>query len=309
MRDYKARRVTKRRRPLKGRLPFLKRRKSQELPKGFRPLAKLDPLPPSTPPRPDSPFQLGQWFQAARPARWAYAGILALVIAGMAIQGWQAWHGTLDRVRVSGNTTLPSKLIVDTAGLTAGMRLGDVDPFSVAIRLRQDTRVESADARRIYPHTVWIDVKERIPDARVLLAEGKAALIDRHDVVIRIEQARAGDLPLIRGVKGPVQPGVPLMDPGLTRARIFLTEAKDAGVAGIDHAILDVSDPDSITVLGGKTSRLIFPVETADAALALYRRLADPSVAPAVAQAMNGASQVDLRFAVGSDGGRLFLKP
>jgi hypothetical protein len=95
----------------------------------------------------------------------------------------------------------------------------------------------------------------------------------------------------------------------LTRARIFLTQARDSGVAGFEHSVLDVTDPDSIVVTGNQAPRLIFPVSHAGSALRLYHQLADSTQSPAVSQAIAGSSQADFRFTDSADGGRLFLKP
>ena len=308
MQDYKARRIAKRRPLLRGRLAWLKRRKRRQLPKGFRPLSPLRPAE-SNGPAGAGPIPLRAWLRHIRPLRWIYAAIVAWVLAGVAIRGWTLWQGSLDKVRVSGLVSLSTAQVVDLAGLTTGMRLSDLDPYAVSLRLRQDPRVEAVDARRVYPHTMWIDVRERTPDARVLVDDGRAALVDRYNMVIRLEAPRTGDLPLIRGVHGSAQAGSALAAVGLTRARVFLAQAKDSGVAGFDHAIVDVSDPDSIVVTGSRAPRLVFPVNRADAVLRLYKQITAPDGPGLVTQALSSASQADFRFAQRQDGGRLYLRP
>lgn len=328
MQDYKARRPAKRRprsftTQLRGRLHWLKRRKSRALPKGFR---QVPPLPTAgaSAKAASRPNRFLSGFTWGRLLDWAYAAIVACLLAGVLIRGWVLSQGSLERVRVSGVVSLDPSQVVRMAGLATGMRLGDVDPYAVSSRLRRDPRVDAADARRVYPHTLWIDVRERMPDARVLLDDGRAALVDPHNVVIRLEPSRAGDLPLIRGVWGaeargrqtlvqnagdPARPGVAIQAAGLTRARVFLTQARHSGVTAFDHAILDVSDPERILVTGTAAPRLVFPVDGADAVLRVYRRLTGPDAPAMVARAFSSASQADFRFAQEPDGGRVYLIP
>ena len=327
MQDYKARRPAKRRprsftTQLRGRLHWLKRRRRRPLPKGF----------PTVPPLPAAPAPAAA---AGRPSRfpagfawrrlldWTYAAIVAGVLGGALVQGWSLSQASLQQVRVSGAVSLDPVQVVRMSGLAAGMRLRDVDPYAVSSRLRQDPRVDAVDARRVYPHTLWIDVRERSPDARVLLDDGQAALVDPHNVVIRLEPSRAGDLPLIRGAWGAVEsvrgsameradsarPGAVLQAAGLTRARVFLTQARHAGVTAFDRAILDVSDPQRIVVTGGAAPRLVFPVEGADAVLRVYRQLTGPDAPATVAHALSLAGEADFRFAQEPDGGRVYLIP
>lgn len=315
MRDLKARRLPKRRPLLRGRLSWLKRRNRRALPKGFRPL--------TPPPRPASQSShltglaapLGLWLKRQPLLRWVYLGVLGWVLIGVGVRGWDLWQAPLERVRVSGTLTLSSAQVVKTAGLVAGMRLSETDPYLVSLRLRQDPRVEAADARRIYPNTLWIDVRERIPDARVLLGDGRAALVDRYNVVIRVEPAQVGDLPLIRGVPEAAAarsalPGSVLGGQALTQVRIFLTQAKDAGLPDLGRGILDLSEPGSIAVLRRERGgRLIFPLSGSESALRVYRRLVDAGSPAAVAGAMGAAREADLRFVDGAEGGRVFLRP
>ena len=310
MQDYKARRLPKRRPLLRGRFSWLKRRDRRQLPKGFRPL--------TPPPRPagqgsrltGAAAPVGHWLRAQPLLRWAYAGVLGWVLVGVAVRGWELWQAPLERVRISGTQTLNSAQIVKTAGLVAGMRLSEVDPYLVSIRLRQDPRVEAADARRVFPNTLWVDVRERIPDARVLLADGRAAVVDRYNVVIRVESAQVGDLPLIRGVPGAAEAGSVLGGQALTQARIFLTQAKEAGLPDLGHGILDLSEPGSIAVSrGGSGGRLIFPLAGSEGALRIYRRLVDAAAPAALTQAVAAARETDLRFVDGASGRRVFLRP
>jgi cell division protein FtsQ len=313
MKDFKARRLPKRRPLLRGRLSWLKRRNRRGLPKGFRPLTAPPTAAGQSSPLTGLAAPLGNWLKRQPILRWAYLGVLGWVLIGVAVRGWELWQAPLERVRVSGTLTLSSAQVVKTAGLVAGMRLSELDPYLVSLRLRQDPRVEAADARRIYPNTLWIDVRERIPDARVLLGDGRAALVDRYNVVIRVEPAQVGDLPLIRGVPaaaGGAMPGSVLAGPALNQARIFLTQAKEAGLPDLGRGILDLSEPDSIAVYRGeREGRLVFPLSRSEGALRAYRRLVDPAGPAVVTGAMSAAREADMRFVDGVGGGRVFLRP
>jgi hypothetical protein len=242
--------------------------------------------------------------------RWVYVGIAVWLLLGVAVQGRELWQRPLTRVRISGATSLSVAQVVRTAGLTAGMRLSDLDPYLVSLRLRQDPRVEAADARRVFPDSVWIDVRERTPELRVLQRDGRAAVVDRNNVVIRLETIGPGDAPLIFGVPDGARPGTALTDAGLLRARTFLALAKDAGYPDFARAILDVSDPDSIALSGGGgPARLIFPFPQVQPALRAYGQLAKGDPETAAARAFRSAREADFRYVQAPIGGRVFLRP
>jgi hypothetical protein len=239
-----------------------------------------------------------------------YATIVAWLLVGLIVKGWTLWLSPLEKVRVSGTLTLSSAQIVQMAGLRAGMRFGDIDAYWISKRLRQDSRVEAADARRVFPNTVWIDVRERVPDTKVKLGPGRLAVVDRYDVVIRVEGEQRDGLPVIRGVEADAVPGAVLAAPGLRRARIFLTLAKEAGISDFAHGALDVADPASIAVIRQDPSqRLTFPLPHAEAALMVYRRLVGPPSALPLPSMISRAREVDFRFAAAGEGGRVFVVP
>lgn len=310
MQDFKPRRFPNRRPPARGRFSWLRRRPRRDLPKGFR------PLPP--PPRPGT--QARQSARAALPVaerirrqpwlRWMYLGLIAWLLLGLGMWGRELWRTPLRRLRISGVQTLSVAQVVRTAGLTAGMRLSEFDPYLVSLRLRQDPRVEAADARRVYPDSVWIDVRERTPELRVLLGDGRQAVVDRGNVVIRVEPAQPGEGPLIRGIQDAAQPGTALASPGLMRARTFLAQAKAAGYPAFVRAVLDVSDPDSIVVSGyGSGAQLIFPLPGVEAALRVYGQMIGGNAQTEVGQALRAAREADFRYVEGPEGGRVFLRP
>lgn len=166
MQDFKPRRFPNRSAQSRGRFSWLRRRSRREFPKGFRPL----PVPPrrraeaSRPSRPAAP--VAERIRRLPWLSWVYVGLTAWLLFGLVVQGREVWRTPLRRVRISGAQTLSVAQVVRTAGLTAGMRLGDLDPYLVSLRLRQDPRVEVADTRRVFPDSVWIDVRERTPQLR-----------------------------------------------------------------------------------------------------------------------------------------------
>lgn len=301
-----------------GRSALMGRRRSQ-LPKGFQPLASppSPPAPPSGWPAASAP--IGRWFAHPPLLRLLYAGVVVWLLTGAGMRAIELWQARLERVRVSGTAAVSSAQVIRTAGLIAGTRLVDVDPYAITLRLRQDPRIEAADARRVFPHTLWIDVRERVPELRVLLNDGRAAVVDRFNAVIRTEAAAPADLPLVRGVpeangSGAAHPGSILGGAGgslaLTQTRLFLAQAKMAGLPQVARGTLDLSEIGTVTVTppdpgGGRSVRLIFPLDRAGTALDVYRRLIQSPAGTALAS----AREADLRFVDAAEGGRVILRP
>lgn len=100
----------------------------------------------------------------------------------------------LDEVRVAGIDRLDEAQVLDAAALELGtstlrLRLGEV-----AARVEALPLVRSAQARRLDPLTVLIEVEERVPEL-VVRGPGGSVLLDRDGVVL--DEGQVAGLPVV----------------------------------------------------------------------------------------------------------------
>jgi cell division protein FtsQ len=88
----------------------------------------------------------------------------------------------VEQVQVTGNVTVPEADVVEVAAVPLGGPLAAVDTAAVATRVVQLPPVESVRVGRSWPHTVTVEITERVPVATVPTSRGPM-LIDRAGVV------------------------------------------------------------------------------------------------------------------------------
>lgn len=126
---------------------------------------------------------------------------MVLLAAGViASATWLVFFSSVLGVRqivVVGNFTVATEQVERAAGVPAGQPLATVDLAEVQRRVGALRKIESVLAERSWPGTLRIEVTERRPVA-VIEVGGKAALVDRHGVVIEVRQAAPPTLPVLR---------------------------------------------------------------------------------------------------------------
>lgn len=106
---------------------------------------------------------------------------------------------SLSTVTFNGVTRSTGAELSQHAGLTVGMLLVDVDTDAVERAMSSQPWVKSVVATRVFPHTLTIDVKERVPAA--VLSLGDLYIVDTEgQPVKRLEQSDGLDLPIISGI-------------------------------------------------------------------------------------------------------------
>lgn len=158
---------------------------------------------------------------------------------------------------ISSDGRLTGAQLREYAGIETGINLFAVDFETLRKRLNEVPLVETVSIRRRLPHTLVVEVKERIAVAQI---RGRLRtmpfLVDRHGVVI--PATRSGQsLPMIDGLKiDTLRPGSRVDDPGVKHALEILTACEALGLGAqvlLEH--FDLNYPEFITVrVNGETS-------------------------------------------------------
>ena len=168
-----------------------------------------------------------------RRRRIAALVIAVVVLAGLAVGARAAvydsgWFDVKD-VKVTGVTTLAMADVLGAADVTPGRPLAEVDTRGIASRVAALSGVASVEVSRSWPHTVAVDVVERVPVAVASTPSGDQ-LVDTGGVVY------AGKVVpnLPRMAFGPVGP-----TDAPTRAALaaFAAAARRRPRAGADHRL------------------------------------------------------------------------
>lgn len=127
--------------------------------------------------------------------------VLALVLAAgvVASATWLVFFSSVLGVReivIVGNLTVSRERIEEAAGVPYEHPLATVDLEDVEEKVGSIRQIESVSAARQWPGTLRIEVVERTPVA-VVLAGGKAALMDRDGVVTEVRDAAPPTLPVL----------------------------------------------------------------------------------------------------------------
>ena len=133
---------------------------------------------------------------ARSPRPWIYAGLAGVVLGAL---GWILFGTSLLGVRtveVTGSELATPDQVRAAAGIVAGTPMARLDTGAVARRVGALPPVASVDVRRSWPHTVVIEVSERVPLATVAV-DGRYGIVDAAGVVFRTVADRPSGLALI----------------------------------------------------------------------------------------------------------------
>lgn len=306
MRDYKARPGRKGRKPARRSPPPRLKRASEALPKGYPPLARPQP------PRREGPGRIALALRGLR--RWPlrtllFGSALAWMLAGLASGGLALLQAPLREVVLEGNAAVPAQEVLRLGGLSAGLSMQAVDPFDTAQRIAAHPRVTSVDVRRLYPGRVAIRLRERQPELRVRLRDGRTALVDRENVVLSLlpagqaPPAELSGLPLVAVAAGNAAPSQLLRDPGIERGRAVLRTLQRLQFGAQPPLVIDAGNPFLLTLLLRQGTRLIVPPEHLESALRVYRAIAER-----YPLAFESGGAVDLTTLAADGSGRIVLR-
>lgn len=148
-------------------------------------------------------------------------GVLLLggIVVGVRVLLYDSGLFNVETVTVTGAVTIPVADVLAAAAVPTGGPLAEVDAGGVAARVATLPAVASVEVGRSWPHTVAVDVVERVPLAVVVTPSGEA-LVDKGGVVYA--GPAAPNLP--RLTFGAVGPG----DPATLAALAALGDLPDA---------------------------------------------------------------------------------
>ena len=207
-------------------------------------------------------------------------GLCALwLAAGFVTGGIALWRAPLEKVRLEGHGTLSAATVLEVGGLSAGMEMNQADPYQVARRLAAHPKIATADARRIFPGRLLVNIQERRPDFGVNFADGWSAVLDRENVVLAMappgEKARAllAGLPAVRGVTAKAKVGAMLPGPLVTRAREVIGLLKRLGFSELERVRVHGDRPFRLTVEFPGGQLVLLPKDEVEAPLRVYRKI------------------------------------
>jgi cell division protein FtsQ len=159
--------------------------------------------------------EVRQQRQRSRRRRTIVLALSLVVLAGL-ITIERSPLVALDEIRVLGTERLTEGQVREAAGLDLGTSTLRLRLSAVEARVTELPLVAEAEAQRVDPLTVQIEVRERQP---VLVAEGEgtSVLVDREGVVLVEDDL--DDVPVVRLAGAPPAPGSEVADdPALANA-------------------------------------------------------------------------------------------
>lgn len=190
--------------------------------------------------------QAGRGVPAGRDRRrWRLVCAVLLVAAVLAAAAWVLLGSRLLVVRhveVSGTHLVPRDRLVHVARIRLGLPMVRLDTGAVRDRIQRIREVESAEVDRVWPGTVRIEVRERVPLVAVERA-GRYYQLDRFAMVV-VDSAQRPALPLLTAAS----PGPE--DPATLAALQVLQELPESMVRRL--VSLEAPSPQAVTLrLGG----------------------------------------------------------
>jgi len=151
------------------------------------------------------------------------AGILVGIVSGFKWIGNQLYAQNdrfeIQHLVISYTGSLNEDNIRDWSGLREGMNLWELSFDEIEQKLMSVSRIESVRLERKLPHTLLVEVKERVAVARIEGAASKRVplRIDRYGHILP-PKLKADDLPLIKGVDLDLIPGTSVENEDVKKA-------------------------------------------------------------------------------------------
>lgn len=175
--------------------------------------------------------------RARRPLR-----VVSLLAVCALVGGW-LWvvYGSgvfaATAVEVSGTHRLTNAQVVAAAHVPMGTPLARIDVDAVGARVGRLPLVAGVTVHRAWPHTVRVEVRERVPVA-VVNRQDRWWLVDRTAVVVATERERPAELPKLAVDR-------PEPDDPTTRTALDVIGTLD-GSLGDDVVKVSASSPDGV---------------------------------------------------------------
>ena len=108
-------------------------------------------------------------------------------------------HFNIDEVSIVGNKRLSSEVLNLWIGPIFGENIFQLNLNKVSQKLAEHPWVYSVSARRVFPQAIYIELKERVPFAKIQF--GNEYVMDNYGVLLGIEVDSPNKLPTITGIK------------------------------------------------------------------------------------------------------------
>lgn len=134
-----------------------------------------------------------------RRRRWLLVGAVVAVIGVFVAGAWVVMRTSVfgvARVSVAGAHRLTSAAVIAAARVPQGHPLATLDVGAISARVAALPPVAHVSVQRDFPHSVRIDVRERVPVAAVSLTHG-VGLIDRTGVMFATVDTPPAGLPVV----------------------------------------------------------------------------------------------------------------
>lgn len=104
-------------------------------------------------------------------------------------------------ITVKGNTYISAEDVCRIAGLHQGDSIFLVQPEALAAALKQDLRIEEAQAERVFPNGIALTVKESKPVATIACDYGYLDLNQKGEVLDAYKYLKQMKIPMITGIE------------------------------------------------------------------------------------------------------------
>jgi len=134
--------------------------------------------------------------RSERRRRWTRIAIAFLAVAAAVALVWLIWFSSVLAVKdvaVTGRTTLKESQVLRAARVPTGRPLARVDVGAIERRISGLNRVETVEVSRSWPHTVSIEVVERVSVVWSTI-NGRIRGIDRNGIAYRAYSSAPKDL-------------------------------------------------------------------------------------------------------------------
>jgi len=107
-------------------------------------------------------------------------------------------HFNINKINWVGHQRLSTKDLSLWVGPIIGENIFQLDLNKISQKLVEHPWVQTASVRRVFPQSLHLELKERIPFAKVQL--GKIYVMDNFGILLGLEERKFDELPLITGI-------------------------------------------------------------------------------------------------------------
>lgn len=126
----------------------------------------------------------------------------------------------LQKIKVSGCSTVAEDTVIKLSGLALGTNLLKIDAHEVVKKIEMHPVIKTVHVSRKFPHTLVLQVEERIPVALVVGSDGYLAIDSEGIYIQQVQDLLNFNLPVISGIslKEGITLGTDLTTSGLEAA-------------------------------------------------------------------------------------------